>query len=74
MQLVGSVAVAICGSLASDAETFADCFPRHAEISQALHFLFGDNVNGFTQLTQRVEGVTSAIEVRIFANSVFGCG
>ena len=74
MQLFGSVAVAICGSLASDAETFADCFPRHAEISQALYFFFGDAFNGFTQVMQRIEGVASAIEVRIFADSVFGCG
>ena len=74
MQLVGSVAVTVGGSLASDAETLADCFPGHAEISQALYFFFGDNVNGFTQVMQRIEGVASAIEVRIFADSVFGCG
>lgn len=74
MELVSSVAVTVGGSLASDAETFADCFPGHAEISQALHFFFGDNVNGFTQVMQRVEGVASAIEVRILADNVFSCG
>lgn len=62
------------GSLAGDAESFGDDCPGRTEIASALYFFLGNDVNGFTQLTQRIEGIAGAVEIR--THGVFGgwCG
>lgn len=67
MQLV---AVAGHGSWSGNAEPPRDNRPGRAEISGTLHLFFGDNVDGFTQLTQRIEGIAGGVE--ILAHGVFG--